>query len=205
METLPSMETVQEALYALYHNSDVSGKEKASVWLGELQRSVYAWSISDQLLQQQKDTESCYFAAQTMRTKIQFSFAELPASSYMSLRDSLIDHISKADPETNSAITTQLCLALADLVLQIPTWHGAPQELIAKFGNEDRHLPALLEMLLVLPEEVNSRSLRLGANRLGLVMKIHRPYRFSMKSMSYSVSGWTNLFTRNEPRHLTLH
>ena len=165
METMPSMETVQEALQALYHNSDVSGKEKASLWLGELQRSVYAWTISDQLLQQRKDTESCYFAAQTMRTKIQFSFAELPASSYMSLRDSLIDHISKADPETNAAITTQLCLALADLVLQIPTWHGAPQELIANFGNSDGHLTALLEMLLVLPEEVNSRSLRLGANR----------------------------------------
>ena len=165
METLPSIETVLQALQALYHNPDVAGKEKASVWLGELQRSVFAWTISDQLLQSRKDTESCYFAAQTMRTKIQFSFAELPPSSYMSLRDSLIDHISKADPETSSAITTQLCLALADLLLQIPTWHGAAQQLITKFGSEDRHLPALLEMLLVLPEEVNSRSLRLGANR----------------------------------------
>ena len=165
METLPSIETVSQALNALYHNPDVAGKEKASVWLGELQGSVYAWSISDQLLQQRKDTESCYFAAQTMRTKIQFSFAELPASSYISLRDSLIDHISQADPSANAATTTQLCLALADLVLQIPTWHGATQDLIAKFGNEERHMPALLELLLVLPEEVNSRSLRLGANR----------------------------------------
>ena len=40
MEAAPSLETVFQALQALYHNPDVSGKEKASVWLGELQRSV---------------------------------------------------------------------------------------------------------------------------------------------------------------------
>lgn len=40
METAPSLETVNQALQALYNNPDVVGKEKASVWLGELQRSV---------------------------------------------------------------------------------------------------------------------------------------------------------------------
>ena len=40
MDSEPSLETVHQALQALYNNPDVSGKEKASVWLGELQRSV---------------------------------------------------------------------------------------------------------------------------------------------------------------------
>ena len=40
MESPPSLETVHQALQALYNEPDVSGKEKASVWLGELQRSV---------------------------------------------------------------------------------------------------------------------------------------------------------------------
>jgi len=40
MESPPSIETVNQALQALYNNPDVVGKEKASVWLGELQRSV---------------------------------------------------------------------------------------------------------------------------------------------------------------------
>lgn len=40
MDSEPSLETVGQALHALYNNPDVSGKEKASVWLGELQRSV---------------------------------------------------------------------------------------------------------------------------------------------------------------------
>lgn len=36
----PSIEAVNQALQALYNNPDVAGKEKASVWLGELQKSV---------------------------------------------------------------------------------------------------------------------------------------------------------------------
>jgi len=52
--------------------------------------------------------ESCYFAAQTMRTKIQLSFHELPQEAYTSLRDSLMEHISQINEHTNSAIVTQV-------------------------------------------------------------------------------------------------
>ena len=31
---------------------------------------MYAWHVSDQLLRDQQGLESCYFAAQTMRTKV---------------------------------------------------------------------------------------------------------------------------------------
>ena len=58
----------------MYTNPDPKVKEGASKWLNQLQQSVYAWTISDQLLQRNVDTETCYFAAQTMRTKIQYSF-----------------------------------------------------------------------------------------------------------------------------------
>lgn len=40
MDQAPSVETVLQAVQALYNNPDVMGKEKASVWLGELQKSV---------------------------------------------------------------------------------------------------------------------------------------------------------------------
>jgi len=40
MEAAPSLETVLQALHTLYHGDDGGGKEKASVWLGELQKSV---------------------------------------------------------------------------------------------------------------------------------------------------------------------
>ncbi|XP_064600886.1 LOW QUALITY PROTEIN: transportin-3-like [Liolophura sinensis] len=168
MESVPTIETVQQALHALYRNPDVVGKEKASVWLGELQRSVFAWQVADQLLRLNHDLESCYFAAQTMRTKIQYAFHELPAASHQSLRDSLLDHASKVTVDTPPSIVTQLSLALADLALQMASWKGAPTDLIQKFGNSIQNLPFLLEVLTVLPEEVRQLivvPLRLGANR----------------------------------------
>lgn len=69
---------------------------------------MYAWKIADEMLQQKKDLESCYFAAQTMRTKIQQSFHELPVVSHVSLRDSLLDHISQINKNTNAVIVTQV-------------------------------------------------------------------------------------------------
>ncbi|ESO89343.1 hypothetical protein LOTGIDRAFT_177445 [Lottia gigantea] len=165
MEQAPTLETVCQALQALYNNPDTTGKEKASVWLGELQKSVFAWQIADQLLRCNKSLESCYFAAQTMRTKIQYAFHELPVNSHQSLRESLMEHASKITPETPPVIVTQLSLALADLILQIPTWKGGVVEIIQKFGSNPQQRSFLLEVLTVLPEEINSRSLRLGANR----------------------------------------
>jgi len=57
----------------------------------------------------------------------------------------------------------QLCLAIADLALQMTTWKSPVIYLI----NQSRptNIWTLLELLTVLPEEVNSRSLRLGSNR----------------------------------------
>ncbi|OXB56065.1 hypothetical protein ASZ78_013147 [Callipepla squamata] len=160
----PSLQLVYQAVQALYHDPDPSGKERASCWLGELQRSVHAWEISDQLLQIRQDVESCYFAAQTMKMKIQTSFYELPTDSHASLRDSLLSHIQNLK-DLSPVIVTQLALAIADLALQMASWKGCVQTLVEKYSNDVTSLPFLLEILTVLPEEVHSRSLRIGANR----------------------------------------
>lgn len=40
MNELPAIEVVYDALNALYHNPDPTSKERASQWLGDLQKSV---------------------------------------------------------------------------------------------------------------------------------------------------------------------
>ncbi|XP_076655817.1 transportin 3 [Halictus rubicundus] len=162
MELPPDLETVYQAVYSLYNYSDPS---KTSQWLDELQKSVFAWKIANEMLLQKRDVHSCYFAAQTMRTKIQLCFQELPAEAHVALRDSLMNHISQTNENTNLAIVTQLCLALADLALQMSSWQKPVVDLINRFGGSTSNLWPLLEVMTVLPEEVNSRSLRLGANR----------------------------------------
>uniref|UniRef100_T1J5F3 Importin N-terminal domain-containing protein n=1 Tax=Strigamia maritima TaxID=126957 RepID=T1J5F3_STRMM len=152
MDSFLSLEDVRKAIHVLNHDPDNTRKEKASAWLGELQKSVIAWKLSDELLQQNNlNVESYYFAAQTLRSKIQFSFHELPSTSHHLLRDSLIQHI--------------LCLALADLALQMASWKMSTRELIEKMRSNTQLIPALLEIVTMLPEEVNNTSLRLGKNR----------------------------------------
>uniref|UniRef100_A0A668RJZ4 Transportin-3 n=1 Tax=Oreochromis aureus TaxID=47969 RepID=A0A668RJZ4_OREAU len=160
----PSLALVYQAVQALYHDPDPAGKERASLWLGELQRSMYAWEVSDQLLQLKQDVESCYFAAQTMKMKIQTSFYELPPETHNALRDSLLTHIQNLK-DLSPIIVTQLALAIADLALQMASWKGCVHTLIEKYNNDISSMPFLIEILTVLPEEVHSRSLRIGANR----------------------------------------
>ncbi|XP_060531068.1 transportin-3 [Cylas formicarius] len=164
MDQKPNLDIVVLAVSTLYKNPDRKEKEKASKWLLDLQKSVHAWTIADELLHQKRDLESCYFAAQTMRTKMHQSFYELPAEVHVSLRDSLLEHISQINEGTNTVIITQLCLALADLILQMPSWQRASLDLINRFSSQPYVWP-LLEILTVLPEELESRSVRLGENR----------------------------------------
>lgn len=74
---------------------------------------MYAWEISDQLLQLKQDVESCYFAAQTMKMKIQTSFYELPPETHNALRDSLLTHIQNLK-DLSPIIVTQVTQPAAD-------------------------------------------------------------------------------------------
>ncbi|XP_026733199.1 transportin-3 [Trichoplusia ni] len=162
MET-PTMDTIYQAISALYDNPNASEKEKASLWLGDMQKSIHSWKIADELLQQKKDMHSCYFAAQTMRSKVQHSLSELPPEALVSLRDSLVAHLEHTSPETSASVLTQLSLALADLALQMPSWQNCIGDLIKSFSNKNDF--ALLEVLTVLPQEIDSSGLKLGENR----------------------------------------
>lgn len=63
--------------------------------------------------------------------------------------------------QTNRRIYhVQLCLALADLALQMMSWKQPVKDLIDKYGSNPSNLWPLLEILKALPEEVGSPSLR---------------------------------------------
>eukprot|EP00731_Ephydatia_muelleri_P003567 Em0001g3567a len=95
----PVLELVLQVLDALYRNEGASEKEKASAWLMKLQASVHAWEIADRLLLLKRDTETSYFAAQTMQTKIRLSFDELPSETHhvRAIRDSLFHFLCSSD------------------------------------------------------------------------------------------------------------
>ena len=44
---------------------------------------MHAWEVADQLLLLKRDMETSYFAAQTMQSKVRFSFEELPSDTHV--------------------------------------------------------------------------------------------------------------------------
>lgn len=132
---------------------------------------IFSWKIADQLLQQKNSLHSCYFAAQTMRSKIQHSFHELPESAHGSLRDSILAHIESITVDTDPTITKQLCLALSNLILLMASWQKPIDCLLEKFSSSPDSIQPLLLTLTFIPEEIDARYLRLGDNRRKQVLK----------------------------------
>ncbi|XP_023333907.1 transportin-3 isoform X1 [Eurytemora carolleeae] len=193
MDTQPSVDLVVEAIKSLYNNPNHTLKEEAGRWLQQYQNSVYAWTVSDQLLQRKLDVETCYFAAQTLRSKIQSNFNELPTEVHESLRNSLLEHLRAITGTTDTVIRTQLCLAMADLILLMPEWKEAVPELMQKLS-EPNQILTLLEVLMLLPEEVDSRHLRLGANRR---QEVKEDLQKSSAAMSQLLQSCLNTSTDN--------
>ena len=55
-------------------------------------------------------------------------------------------------------VMLQLCLALADLAIQLLEWKSAVKDMVTKFGGSPETAVCLLEFLTVLPEELNSNT-----------------------------------------------
>lgn len=52
----------------------------------------------------------------------------------------------------------QLCLALSGLALQLRAWENPVQDLVDSFGRNPTLVPALLQFLTILPEELTSNT-----------------------------------------------
>ena len=94
--------------------------------------------------------------------QVVYDLAQLPRESVLPLRDSLLQSLSHftntAAPAGSRAITTQLCLALADLAYQLPEWKDVIAGMVDSFGSRVESVEMLLEFLKVLVEEAgNSR------------------------------------------------
>ncbi|MCO5614511.1 hypothetical protein L7F22_068794 [Adiantum nelumboides] len=148
--------TLLQALQALYHDPNADTRSAANQWLQEFQHSLEAWQISDNLLHNQSSTlEAHYFCAQTLRTKIQRDFDDLPTSSRILLRDSVLILIKRFQHGPPS-VRTQLCLALAALAIHISAedWGkgGVMKWLKEELNSTNEGISSLLELLTVLPQ-----------------------------------------------------
>ncbi|XP_064397245.1 transportin-3-like [Halichondria panicea] len=163
----PSLDVVLQALDTLYSNKtdiDPTHKAQANQWLIQLTQSVHAWEVADQLLLLNRDIVTSQFAAQTMQSKVRYAFHELPPNTHTALRDSLLNHLTLLC-EAPTLVVRQVAMALADLALLMGTWTTVIDDLVQRFGSHLSTVRVLLDVLIILPEEINNRYLHLGQNK----------------------------------------
>ncbi|CAD6926118.1 unnamed protein product [Tilletia controversa] len=147
-------QAVQAALQALYQTTDNDARRTADLWLRDFQKTPQAWQTANELLlAQDQPLEARLFAAQTFRSKVVYDLEQVPSTSLASLRDTLLDALEAygAGPRV---LQTQVALALSALALQMTEWAHVIPSLIERFGSNPALVPALLELLTVLPEEI---------------------------------------------------
>jgi len=171
------MERVQQALIVQNTPSSAPAQIKeANQWLEQFQGTQEAWQVADQLLALEATADAAgalisaahIFAAQTMRSKIQYDWADLPSSSHDALRGSLLGHLVRFAPGPQPVLT-QLCLAVALLSLWMESWATPVSDLIGNLTAPPEQamvkLPALLELLTVLPEETENYKVQIMPRR----------------------------------------
>ncbi|XP_075075681.1 transportin MOS14 isoform X2 [Nicotiana tabacum] len=150
--------TVKEALNALYHHPDDAVRMQADRWLQDFQRTIDAWQVADNLLHDaSSNQETLIFCSQTLRSKVQRDFEELPSEAFRPLRDSL-NTLLKTFHKGTPKVRTQISLAVAALAVHVPAddWGdgGIINWLRDEMNSHPEFIPSFLELLRVLPEEV---------------------------------------------------
>ncbi|KAK3157782.1 hypothetical protein QOZ80_2AG0127920 [Eleusine coracana subsp. coracana] len=152
--------TVKEALAALYHHPDDAIRTAADRWLQEFQHTLDAWQVADSLLHDESSNlETLIFCSQTLRSKVQRDFEELPSEAFRPLQDSLyvlLKKFNKGPPK----VRTQICIAIAALAVHVPVedWGagGIVNWLIDEMKAQPEFIPGFLELLIILPQETSS-------------------------------------------------
>lgn len=86
-----------------------------------------------------------------------YDLHQVDDANRLALRDTLVTALQRyhTGPRT---IIVQLCLAISGLALQLPAWTNPVQDLIDSFGQNPATVPALLQFLTILPEEMNTNT-----------------------------------------------
>ncbi|KAG6898068.1 hypothetical protein C0992_006546 [Termitomyces sp. T32_za158] len=155
---MADMQALLSALDVFSKAPDKVSLDRANSWLQDFQHSPEAWATCNVLLfSPDVPSGAKLFAAQTFRAKVTYDLHQLDNKTLPELRDTLLTALRayKAGPRN---IIIQLCLSLAGIALQMPTWPNAVETMIEVFGADPQTAPLLIQFLTLLPEELNSNT-----------------------------------------------
>eukprot|EP00026_Physarum_polycephalum_P002118 Phypoly_transcript_02122.p1 GENE.Phypoly_transcript_02122~~Phypoly_transcript_02122.p1 ORF type:complete len:815 (+),score=141.25 Phypoly_transcript_02122:51-2495(+) len=147
---------VVTCIQALYAQTNPALAKEADKWLKEFQiGSPLAWTTADRILRNTTlPYEVQYYAASTLYVRVQLlASIDLTPESRVSLRDSLISHISNHS-KANEPLRLKLAQSIAVLALHMGTeWPQVVPDLVAAFMRSTDLMASLFSILEILPEE----------------------------------------------------
>eukprot|EP00808_Paulinella_micropora_P004732 g14116.t1 len=165
-----------------HHN--IATQTKANKWLVSFQTTLPAWTAAARILKDpQLGHEAHFYAANVLRTKLQFHFDELPDVQRGPFRDSLLGTVVQFNAGLQ-AIRTRLALCVGALFVQTAgseSWKTALPDITAAFGKQDLAI-SLLDMLTVIPEEC--REMQTDVSDLQRRRAVQQCKDYSIKLMS---------------------
>ncbi|KAG5650654.1 hypothetical protein H0H81_011476 [Sphagnurus paluster] len=155
---MADIQALLSALEVFSKAPDKASLESANSWLQDFQHSPEAWSTCNVLLlSPDAPAAAKLFAAQTFRSKVTYDLHQVDQENLPALRDTILSALDRYHTGPRNIIV-QLCLALAGIALQMPSWPDAVQTMIESFGRNPRTVPLLLQFLTLLPEELNGNT-----------------------------------------------
>ncbi|PIA33633.1 hypothetical protein AQUCO_04100212v1 [Aquilegia coerulea] len=164
------MKAVAEAVHVLNHDSQSCNRVAANQWLVQFQQTNAAWEVATSILTSSHSSSSSssylldfelqFFAAQILKRKIQNEGYNLHYDSKEALLNALLLAAKKFSLGP-SQILTQICLALSALIIRAVEHKQPIEKLFSSLHNlqnQDNGDVAVLEMLTVLPEEVETQN-----------------------------------------------
>lgn len=86
-----------------------------------------------------------------------YDLNQVDGANRLALRDTLVAALQRYHTGPR-AVIVQLCLALSGLAVQLPAWKNPVEDMVASFGRNPAMVPALLQFLTILPDEINSNT-----------------------------------------------
>lgn len=155
-------------------------RQLADRYLTSFQGTAVSWMVCDRLLQEGDSPQDRvvqqqrrFFAAQTLHTKCRTDMHELPVDSLSSLRDSLLQHLTRYVAIVDEALTTRLAMCISALAVQMG-WTTIVTDLLANCdeANNTNRTVAMI-VLRSLPEECASDRLLLADDAPRYEMRDH--------------------------------
>lgn len=116
------------------HADAGKARQEADEWLKNFRKTSEAWGIADSLIRMDGvQLETQIFAAQTLREKVRHDLDQIPPTSRLPLRDTLLSALLRFRHGPRS-ITWPLSTALARLAILLPQWERPLQQLFVMFS-----------------------------------------------------------------------